>query len=160
MYLRKCLLWTNVLFQWRPGSLGQSSLFHRHLMIPPQGAENRGCRPVSGPPVSTLGQCLSVASLFHHFFLPESPRLSGLLDCSHSSQHDALKMFQWFCISVRIKSRVLVMANEVPSALVPWHHLSSSPWLLPSILPSCLLEGTPGRPLRLGSVLFSLLRKI
>lgn len=104
----------------KPGIPGQASFFHGRLMIPPQGAEYRGCRPISGPPFSTLGQCLSVASLFHHFFcLNHHGSLAGLLDCSHSSQHDPLKMFQWLCISFRIKSRVLIMANKVPSELFP-----------------------------------------
>ena len=127
-------------------------------MIPPQGAEYRGCRPISRLlPISALGQCL-LHVFFHHFFCLNycGSLLIGLLVCSHSSQHDPLKIFQWLCISLRIKSRVLAMTYKVSSELVPWHHLNSSPRLPPSIMASYLLfqHATPARPLTLGSYCF------
>lgn len=163
MYLRKCLLWTNALFQSiKPGSLGQASFMGIWWSLPKEQSTGGADQSV-GPPVSTLGQCLSGASLFHHFFcLNHHGSLIGLLDCSHSSQRDPLKMFQWLCISFRIKSGVLVMANKVPSELVPWHHLSSSPGFPPFIMASCLLfqHATPARPLRLASIYCFLCRNL
>ena len=97
--MNKCLI------SVKPGSLSQTSLFPRCLMIPPQEAEWKGCRPSSGPPVSTWDQCLSVAPISPLSLCLDycGSLLTGLQICSHSGQPEPLKMLQWLSISLGIK---------------------------------------------------------
>lgn len=144
MYLRKCLLWTNAFFQSSQVPLARLLSFTgiRWFL---RKEQSTGCADQSVGLLLALwaSVCLSVTSLFHHFFCLNH---HGVLDCSHSSQHDPLKMLQWLCISFRIKSRVLVMANRFHLRLSPdttWAHLPGS--LPPSWLPVCVPTCNPNQ---------------